>query len=106
MSGSASSEVNSKIDFHEVYRLFFQGKTVFSGADIVSKSPINQAARNNAHAFYISHVPYGINVVSTFNLLQSVRRNINIVVNRAMHVIISAWERPFFGLFFVPVNVF
>ena len=105
MPRPAAAEVDTKIDLHEVRWLAPNPERAGTCADSIRKTAVNQTRCHHAHPLDIPKIPNRINIVSALNLMQTFRRDVDVIVDGAMHVVVSTRELPRFLLLLVSVNV-
>ena len=105
MPRPAAAEVDTKIDLHEIRWLTLNLERAGSCADSICKTAVNQTRCHHAHPLDIPKIPNRINIVSALNLMQTFRRDVDIIIDGAVHIIVPARELPRLLLLLVSVNV-
>ena len=105
MPRPAATEVNPQIDLHEVRRFALDPECSDSRSDIIRKASVNQTSCYYTHSLDIPKEPNRINIIPAFYFMQTLRRDVDIIVDGAMHVVVSTRELPRFLLLLVAVNV-
>ena len=94
MAGTTAAKINPQNNFHDVFRLICQAERVLLGTCIISKPAIDKAVGHHAHSLDVPEVPDTVLIIPAFDLPQTLCGNVDVVVDGAVHIVVSAREVP------------